>query len=138
MREVFADTAYWVALQFEKDSLRRFAKHWTLTEADSVLIVTSDLVLIEFLNFASGVGANTRLEVAEIWQRTHSNQEILVIPDTDHLLQAAVQLFKRSADKEWSLTDCASMLIMRGRGISEALTSDHHLEQAGFQLLMRI
>jgi predicted nucleic acid-binding protein len=44
---------------------------------------------------------------------------------------------KQRADKEWSLTDCASFKIMKARGITEALAHDHHFEQAGFTALLR-
>ncbi len=40
-------------------------------------------------------------------------------------------------DKEWSLVDCASFVLMRQREINEALTSDHHFEQAGFSRLLK-
>ncbi|EKE25438.1 MAG: hypothetical protein ACD_5C00161G0004, partial [uncultured bacterium] len=46
-------------------------------------------------------------------------------------------LYKRMADKDWSLTDCASFEIMKARGITEALAHDHHFEQAGFTALLR-
>jgi hypothetical protein len=36
-------------------------------------------------------------------------------------------------DKEWSLTDCISFVAMNERNITDALTSDHHFEQAGFE-----
>jgi len=38
--------------------------------------------------------------------------------------------------KEWSLVDCASFVAMQQRGIFEALTTDHHFEQAGFVRLL--
>ncbi len=41
------------------------------------------------------------------------------------------------ADKEWSLTDCVSFLVMRERGLTEALTADRHFEQAGFVALLK-
>jgi predicted nucleic acid-binding protein len=41
------------------------------------------------------------------------------------------------ADKEWSLTDCASFEIMRERGLTEALAHDQHFVQAGFVALLR-
>jgi hypothetical protein len=36
-------------------------------------------------------------------------------------------------DKEWSLTDCISMVVMQEQGISEAVTADHHFIQAGYR-----
>lgn len=40
-------------------------------------------------------------------------------------------------DKDWSLTDCISFVVMEQHGISEALTADHHFEQAGFTVLLK-
>ncbi len=40
-------------------------------------------------------------------------------------------------DKDWSLTDCISFVVMHERGITEALTADHHFEQAGFVALLK-
>ena len=39
-------------------------------------------------------------------------------------------------DKAWSLTDCISFAVMAERGLTEALTADHHFEQAGFRVLL--
>lgn len=47
------------------------------------------------------------------------------------------KLFADRPDKEWSLVDCASFVVMRRRGMSEALTTDHHFEQAGFSRLLK-
>jgi predicted nucleic acid-binding protein len=49
--------------------------------------------------------------------------------------QAGFGLFAARPDKAWSLTDCISFAVMRERGLSEALTGDHHFEQAGFRAL---
>jgi len=40
-------------------------------------------------------------------------------------------------DKEYSLTDCLSMLTMRREGMTEVLTNDHHFTQEGFQILFQ-
>jgi len=39
-------------------------------------------------------------------------------------------------DKAWSLTDCISLAVMEGKGISEALTGDRHFVQAGDRALL--
>lgn len=37
----------------------------------------------------------------------------------------------------WSLTDCISFEVMGEFGLTEALTADHHFEQAGFRALLK-
>jgi len=39
--------------------------------------------------------------------------------------------------KEWQLTDCISFIVMEDKEITEALTGDHHFEQAGFTALLK-
>ncbi|HZC79944.1 MAG TPA: hypothetical protein VE258_19470, partial [Ktedonobacterales bacterium] len=57
----------------------------------------------------------------------------LEIVHIDHTLHAeAWALVKARPDKQWSLVDASSFVLMRQRGITEALTTDHHFEQAGF------
>jgi predicted nucleic acid-binding protein len=51
--------------------------------------------------------------------------------------QAGFDLFAARADKAWSLTDCISFEVMWDRGLTEALTADHHFEQAGFRALFK-
>jgi predicted nucleic acid-binding protein len=40
------------------------------------------------------------------------------------------------ADKDWSVTDCVSFVVMEQHGMKEALTADHHFAQAGFHALL--
>ncbi len=51
--------------------------------------------------------------------------------------QAAWNLLEQRPDKEWSLVDCSSFVLMRQRGIVQAWTHDHHFEQAGFTRMLR-
>jgi predicted nucleic acid-binding protein len=48
-----------------------------------------------------------------------------------------VDLYAERPDKGWSLTDCISFVVMRQQGITQALTGDHHFEQAGFTALLK-
>ncbi len=49
----------------------------------------------------------------------------------------AWSLFERRIDKEWGLTDCYSFVVMKKFDIKQALTTDKHLEQAGFEILLK-
>jgi len=60
-----------------------------------------------------------------------------VIATDSDLIHSGLQLFQSRQDKEWGLVDCTSFIIMQDRGLTEALTSDEHFEQAGFVALLR-
>ena len=60
-----------------------------------------------------------------------------IVPTSEELYQRAFQLYQSRADKEWGLTDCVSFVVMQDRGLSDALTTDKHFEQAGFRALLR-
>lgn len=46
-------------------------------------------------------------------------------------------LLSKRADKNWSLIDCSSFVVMQENKITDALTTDHHFEQAGFIRLLK-
>lgn len=48
-----------------------------------------------------------------------------------------MRLYEERTDKDWSLTDCISFVLMEQNGIQDALTADHHFEQAGFNVLLK-
>ncbi len=60
-----------------------------------------------------------------------------VIPFETQLYDEGIQLYNNRTDKEWSLTDCVSFVAMKRESINEALTGDHHFEQAGFVALLK-
>jgi predicted nucleic acid-binding protein len=62
---------------------------------------------------------------------------VTVIPQASDLFERALRRYQEGLDKDWSLTDCASFLIMEGEGIEAALTHDQHFARAGFQALLR-
>ena len=53
------------------------------------------------------------------------------------LFDAGMTLHRDRPDKQWSLTDCISFIVMEHRQLDRALTPDHHFEQAGFKALLR-
>jgi hypothetical protein len=51
-------------------------------------------------------------------------------------MERGLDLYRSRPDKDWPLTDCISFVVMAQRGITEALTGDHHFRQAGFTPLL--
>lgn len=60
-----------------------------------------------------------------------------VVPIDQALFDAGLALYGARLDKDWSLTDCISFVVMQREGITEALTGDHHFEQTGFVALLK-
>src|SRR5207248_992682 len=65
-----------------------------------------------------------------------SAEDVRIFPPTDDLFQRGIRLYAERPDKEWSLTDCISFVVMTDENITDALTGDHHFEQAGFRTLV--
>ncbi|MGA2034721.1 MAG: hypothetical protein ABSG68_20935 [Thermoguttaceae bacterium] len=103
--------------------------------ASSEQIVTTEWVLAELGNYLAE-GVNRRLFGSLV--RALSVEERVEIVAADHAsFLDALSLYVRRPDQSWSFTDCASFRLMRARKIRDALTADHHFEQAGFKALLR-
>ena len=54
----------------------------------------------------------------------------------DDCFRRALATYSAAQDKAWGLVDCASFEVMTQLGIRDALTSDRHFTQAGFNCLL--
>ena len=136
MSEVFADTGYLIALLNDRDPLRGRAE--TVTAAlRPFQLVTTQMVLIEVLNYMSRAGADSRGLASGMAQDFATSPGVDIVPQTDAQFRAAVERYAARPDQTWSLTDCASFLVMEERDITEALAYDRDFEQAGFTALLR-
>ncbi len=70
-------------------------------------------------------------------QSLKSSPYIEVIHISSDLDTKAWELLMNRVDKDWSLVDCSSFVLMQEMKLSEALTTDHHFEQAGFIRLLK-
>ena len=132
---VFADTAAFVALLVRRDEFHQSANRIMaeLSEKDTKLFVT-EMVLVEIANALSALELRARAVILIDELQTLPNVEI--IWSSIKLFESAWSLYRERPDKEWSLTDCASFVVMKERGINLAFTSDKHFEQAGFVKLL--
>jgi len=115
--KVFGDTGHFIALLSTGD--RWHARAVAINRQSPGPLVTTEWVLTEVTRATSSPSAATH---RFIYKRS---------------VPARHGLFSTRPDKEWSLTDCISLVVMNERGITDALTNDHHFEQAGFQILLK-
>lgn len=133
MTVLFADSFFYFAYLNPAD--RAHAAACAFAGRRDARIVTTGFVLVELLDGLCM--SRVRGRVAKFVRALGSDPATLVVPATPELTERALTLFEQRQDKEWSFTDCASMVVMRDRGIVEALTGDIHFEQAGFRALLR-
>jgi predicted nucleic acid-binding protein len=134
MRQIFADTSYWIALVNPRDQIHQKAISVT-QQLSTVILLTTEMVLVELLNSFSD--SPFRDAVGGMVARLRQDQNLTIIPQTSVQFESALQRYRQAADKSWSLTDCASFQVMDAENIQAALTHDQHFVQAGFEALLR-
>ena len=100
-------------------------------------IVTSQMVLVEFLNYMGGRGQSLREKAMSVVKCLTDTSSVEIVPQTQDQFDEAAALYSSRSDKGWSLTDCASFILMKQMNISEALAHDRDFEQAGFVALLK-
>jgi predicted nucleic acid-binding protein len=136
MKAVFADTSYWIALLNPDDRLHD--KATLLSEAiGSARVITSEMVLTEFLNDCSKRGMILRRLAVSLVTRLRQKADVLIVAQSSFHFHEALTLYAARGDKKWGLTDCSSIRIMQRERLTQALTHDRHFEQAGFLALLR-
>lgn len=132
MRETFGDAAFFIALLNARDELHAQAQSHAANLRG--VLVTTDAVLIEVANFLTNTSGR---RLFKPWLDAQRASTDFVVIRTDHdLFDRGLNLYADRPDKQWSLTDCISFVVMRDRGMSEALTGDRHFEQVGFRPLL--
>lgn len=98
--------------------------------------LTHSYVLTEFVPLCQARGLD-RVEALTFAADLLDNPYIEVIWVDEILHRASVSFLQARLDKTYSLCDAVSMLLMQQRGITTALTTDRHFEQAGFVRLLK-
>ena len=136
MKQVFADTLYWVASITPGDPW--YAPTLQAVAAlGPVHLVTTEEGLVEFLSAYAGRGAYLRQEALRTVRAILDNAHVTVRPQTHESFMKGLDFYASRADKAYSLVDCISMDTMRQMGLTEVLTNDHHFTQEGFTILIK-
>ena len=133
MRAVFVDTSFYLALINGDDEYHAAAVR--IQQTQQALLLTTEYVLVELLDGLSRRSMRRRADQAV--KAILADPIVSVIPASNEIFAAGQIIYGKRSDKEWGLTDCISFVVMHEHGLTEALTADHHFEQAGFKALLR-
>lgn len=136
MRRVYADAGYWIALHNPEEALHERAIA-AFRRIGGMQIATSELVLAEYLNAMSDRGRRFRTRAAEWVRELRFAPDVTIVRLSPLMFENALNLYASRPDKDWGFIDCSSFAIMSEMSIAEAMTHDHHFEQAGFTALLR-
>ena len=97
--------------------------------------LTHNVVLVELVALALSRGISPR-STLDFVGKLEENTTIRIVY-IDAVYQAlGMRMLKARPDKVWSLCDAISFVLMQKYDEVEALTTDHHFQQAGFVRLL--
>jgi len=131
MTSVFLDTSYLLALELSNDQNHTAAvRHWQQVNKTLPRLVTTSYVFDEIVTFFNCRGHHRK--AVEVGNTLLSSPSIEMIHVDKSLLQGGWLYLVQHQDKDYSLTDCISFVVMQRFGIATAYTFDHHFVQSGF------
>lgn len=133
MKSVFADTLYFIAILNANDAAH--SRALAFSNSHDLRLLTTAFVLIEL---ADGLSRSAqRQSLGRLVEALLADPDSTIVPADQRLFEEGRRLYDSRPDKSWSLTDCISFAVMKEQGLTEALTGDHHFEQAGFTALLK-
>jgi len=133
MSDLFVDTSGWAYFLDRQDPLHAEVVAFVqraLTQRRH--LVTSNYIITELVALLSSRYHLPRQQVIAAINAIKSDPSVEVIYIEQSLDDEAWNLLEARLDKEWSLVDASSFVIMKRFGMTEVLTTHHHFTQAGF------
>jgi uncharacterized protein len=130
---VFLDTSGLLCLHFSCEPLHTQA---CVAYQKAPLRLTHNYIIAEYVALANA-RRFSRASVLDFIVHLLDNPDIETVWVDESIHQAAVELLTLRKDKTYSLCDAVSFILMRQRGVAEALTNDRHFEQEGFVRLLK-
>lgn len=135
--ERFVDTSGWAAWVVSADPMHESAvAAFAPVLSRNGRFVTTTYVMAELTALFIRIRLPRERQIA-FFEDISTVKSVIIVPTEATVLNDAWNLWRSRPDKKWTLTDCASFVVMGQRGIIEAITTDHHFEQAGFIQLLK-
>ena len=136
MKAVFVDTFHFLALLNRADESHARAKAAVFAaRRQAAKLVTTAWVLTELADALAQPADRRRF--SQVLAALRLDPQAVIVPPTLALFERGIARYESRPDKQWSLTDCISFVVMQDEGIEQVLTGDRHFEQAGFRALLR-
>lgn len=132
--QIFLDTSGLLSL-FDEDDLRHQEQEAAEIFANAGALIATNYVLAEFVPLTRVRGLSREKSLNFLRDFVLLPQLELVWID-ERRYQEAMNLLHHRMDKAYSLCDAISFVLMRERGVLEALTTDKHFSQEGFVRLL--
>ena len=138
MPELLIDTSGWGNLVDPTQSYHSLASSlYRNARARQDKTITTSYIIVELVALLTSPLRIPRPDIDAFIEGVKRSPFIEIVYVDQTIDEAAWQLLRNRQDKDWSLVDCVSFVIMQERKMAEALTTDHHFEQAGFIRLLK-
>ncbi len=138
MNEIYVDTSGWASLADVSEPFYEKAKEiYAAAIQNRRRLVTTNYVLAELVALMTSPMRFHRPRIIEFINGIKQSTFFDIIHIDEDFDAKSWDLLSKRADKNWSLVDCSNFVLMQENNILEALTTDHHFEQAGFIRLLK-
>lgn len=138
MKRIFVDTSGWGDLVDAQQQFHTETKTiYETAKRQRNILITTNYILAELASLLSSPLRIPRSRAVDFINSIRTSSVVDIVHINQQLDSRAWSLLVDRLDKNWSLVDCTSFVLMRQLDITEALTTDHHFEQAGFVRLLK-
>ncbi len=130
---VFVDTSGWADPVLQNSPFHAAMDAYAKQLIGSLRpLMTTNYVILELVALITARRGIARPQLIQVVNQIKRLPQIHVIHIDSSADDEAWAMLERYTDKQWSLVDAASFVIMKRFGLTEAFTSDDHFTQAGF------
>lgn len=134
MLPLFLDTSFIVAMEDADDQNHAKAiSYWKKFKKHPERLITSTYVFDETVTFfKKKISYKKAVEVGNLLLSSPTLEMVHILHDD---FENGWEMFQKYSDKGFSFTDCLSFVVMKQKGIQEALTFDDHFRQMSFTVI---
>lgn len=136
MKPVFVDTGAWLAIAVSRDDMHQAAAAYAAHIAQrSLPLLTTNYVLSEaYTRVRYDDGHAKALAFDAIIQEMTRKRQLRIRWVNPAIHAAALEIFRKYADHDFSIADCASFVVAREKRVHEVFGFDRHFVTMGFTL----